>query len=127
MKAFLKKLICRPVRLAAAFCVICCAASASLSVSSYSRFPDAAEAAGETAAKESAEAPASAASKADALYLVKEYEGKVCVFRCPEETEEERLDVYVYSLPESDRRYLKQGIYLYSGRALCSLIEDYSD
>lgn len=127
MKAFLKKLIRRPVRLAAAFCVICCAASASLSVSSSFRIPDQAETAGESAAREGEETPASAPGKEDALYLVKEYEGKVCVFRCPGETEEERLDVYVYSLPETDRGYLREGIYLYSGRALYSLIEDYSD
>ncbi len=126
MKTILKKLIRRPVRLAAAFCVICCAAAASLSVSSYSRFPSGApEQSGSAAAENSS--PTAASLKADALYLIKEYEGKVCVFRCPEESEEERLDVYVYSLPDNDRAYLKKGIYLYSGEALHSLIEDYSD
>lgn len=125
MKTILKKLIRRPVRLAAAFCVICCAAAA-LSVSSYSRFPSGApEQSGSAAAENSS--PTAASLKADALYLIKEYEGKVCVFRCPEESEEERLDVYVYSLPDNDRAYLKKGIYLYSGEALHSLIEDYSD
>ena len=39
---------------------------------------------------------------------------------------EEELNVYTYSLPQTDRTYLENGIMIYTVSELVSLIEDYT-
>jgi len=59
------------------------------------------------------------------LKFAKEYEGKIGIFS-EDGKLEKTIDVYVKTLPETDRRLLKEGIILFSEDELRSLIEDYS-
>ncbi len=59
------------------------------------------------------------------VWIVREYEERIGIF-----TEDGQLirtiDVYTKTLPETDRRLLKEGIKITSEKQLNSLIEDYS-
>lgn len=60
------------------------------------------------------------------MYIVKEYDGKVSVFRFGENLPFEILEEIVYySLPEYDREQLKKGISVYTDEELQRLIEDF--
>ena len=60
------------------------------------------------------------------IWIVREYEEKIGVFS---ENDELLLviDTYTKTLPETDRRLLKEGILITSREALYSIIEDYSN
>ena len=77
---------------------------------------------GDTAANDS-DITQSAAE--DYVRIVKEYEGKIGIF-----TEDGALvniiDVYVKTLPETDRRLLREGIKVLSEQELRSITQDYS-
>lgn len=62
----------------------------------------------------------------DALFVVREKEGKVAIFDYRTGKVIEELNVYTYSLPQTDRTYLEKGIMLYTVSDLISLIEDYT-
>ena len=64
------------------------------------------------------------ASKTD-VYTVKEYEGRIGVFHNDDTTPYQEIDVDVSSLPEADRKLLKDGIKAYSTEKLNSIMEDY--
>ena len=59
------------------------------------------------------------------IRILKEYEGKIGIFN-EAGSLVDMIDVYVKTLPETDRRLLKEGIILFSEDELRSLIEDYS-
>ena len=54
------------------------------------------------------------------------YGAKVAIFDYRTGKVIEELNVYTYSLPQSDRTYLENGIMLYTVSELISLIEDYT-
>ncbi len=58
-------------------------------------------------------------------YLVKEYNGKVAIFRFGENEPEETLDIDISSLPLPDRTALKEGISMKDSKKLNQLIEDF--
>lgn len=58
-------------------------------------------------------------------YIVKEYDGKVAVFKLGENEPAETLDIDITSLPFSDRAALKEGISLQDTKKLNQLIEDF--
>jgi hypothetical protein len=62
----------------------------------------------------------------EALFVVREKDGKVAIFDYRSGKVIEELDIYTYSLPQIDRTYLENGIMLYNVSELISLIEDYS-
>ncbi len=62
-------------------------------------------------------------------YLVKTTDGKVCVFTVDDKGNtkySQTLEVYLGRLPESDRKRLKEGIYIATRTELAELMEDYS-
>ena len=59
------------------------------------------------------------------IYTVREYMGKVGIF-LSDGTLIELLDVYTKTLPETDRRLLKEGIEIIGKQQLNSIIEDYT-
>ena len=62
----------------------------------------------------------------EALFVVREKDGKVAIFDYRTGKVIEELNVYTYSLPQADRTYLENGIMLYTVSELISLIEDYT-
>lgn len=62
----------------------------------------------------------------DALFVVREKDGRVAIFDYRTGKVIEELNVYTYSLPQSDRTFLESGIMLYTVSELVSLIEDYT-
>lgn len=62
----------------------------------------------------------------EALFVVREKDGKVAIFDYRTGKVIEELNVYTYSLPQTDRTYLEKGIMLYTVSDLISLIEDYT-
>lgn len=62
----------------------------------------------------------------EALFVVREKDGKVAIFDYRTGKVIEELNIYTYSLPQTDRTYLENGIMLYTVSELISLIEDYS-
>lgn len=62
----------------------------------------------------------------EALFVVREKEGKVAIFDYRTGKVIEELNVYTYSLPQTDRTYLENGIMIYTVSELVSLIEDYT-
>ena len=62
----------------------------------------------------------------DALFVVREKDGRVAIFDYRTGKVIEELNVYTYSLPQSDRTFLENGIMLYTVSELISLIEDYT-
>ena len=61
-----------------------------------------------------------------AKYVLKEYEGRIGVFKNESTMPTEVLNVYVFTLPSADRSALKIGISVYGAEALQSLIEDFT-
>lgn len=59
-------------------------------------------------------------------WIIREYEDKIGVFSDDGELIEV-INTYTKTLPESDRRLLKEGILITSREALYSIIEDYSN
>ena len=62
----------------------------------------------------------------EALFVVREKDGKVAIFDYRTGKVIEELNVYTYSLPQTDRTYLQNGIMIYTVSELISLIEDYT-
>lgn len=69
---------------------------------------------------------AATASSATCSYLLKEYNGKIGVFRIGNAEPFRILETYVATLPVLDQSELKNGIYLHSEAELKSVIEDYT-
>lgn len=61
----------------------------------------------------------------EALYQLKEHNGKIAVVST-DGSIIEILDVYVFTLPETDKSQLLSGIPLYSETELLSIIQDYT-
>ena len=59
------------------------------------------------------------------LYVLKDYFGKVAVFKYNSNVPQETLSVYTNSLPLFDQKELTTGVYAYNEQELSSLIEDY--
>ncbi len=59
------------------------------------------------------------------LYVLKNYFGKVAVFKYNSNVPQETLSVYTNSLPLFDQKQLTTGVYAYNDEELYSLIEDY--
>ena len=59
-------------------------------------------------------------------WVVREYEEQIAVFR-PNGTLVRVLDTYTKTLPEADRRLLREGIAIQTEAGLYSLIEDYTE
>ena len=62
----------------------------------------------------------------EALFVVREKDGKVAIFDYRTGKVIEELNVYTYSLPQADRTYLENGIMLDTVSELISVIEDYT-
>ena len=58
-------------------------------------------------------------------YYLREYEGKIGVFRMNETTPYRVLDVYVSTLPSVDQLELRQGVYILDEAKLRVILEDY--
>lgn len=58
-------------------------------------------------------------------YVLKEYSGKVALFTENSTTPYEIYDIYIESLPNSDREKLENGITLHNETQLNRLLEDY--
>jgi len=67
------------------------------------------------------------ASQREVYMIAREYNGRLCLFS-PEDTKNPRemLDVYVNTLPESDRDMFRAGVSLYSESEVTRLLEDYT-
>ena len=59
------------------------------------------------------------------IYILKEYDGKLAVFRENQSKPYQVFNVYVKTLPAFDQGQLKQGIHVDGDDELSSLIEDY--
>jgi len=59
------------------------------------------------------------------LYVLKNYFGKVAVFKYNSNVPQETLSVYTNSLPLFDQKQLSTGVFAYTNEELTSLIEDY--
>ncbi len=57
------------------------------------------------------------------VYELKQYNGKIGVFK--NEALVYTLDIYIFTLPDSDKALLKEGIKAYSENELRDLIEEY--
>ena len=60
------------------------------------------------------------------IWLIREYEGRIGIFD-EDGTLLDMIDIYVKTLPETDKRLLKDGIRITSEQALRAIIEDYSN
>lgn len=58
-------------------------------------------------------------------YQLKEYEGKIGIYRTGEDKPYRVIDVYVSTLPAADQIELRDGIYIQSDEHLQRIIEDY--
>ena len=59
------------------------------------------------------------------IWIVREYRGQIGIFS-EDDTLVKTINVYIKTLPETDRILLKEGIRVTSERQLYSIIEDYS-
>ncbi len=59
-------------------------------------------------------------------YIIRDYQGRVAVFRYGEDEPEEVFEVFTSSLPESECERISKGITVKSDEELQSLIEDYT-
>lgn len=67
-------------------------------------------------------------NKPEIIYTVKEFEGKIAVFKSGNNTPERILDSpYIRDLPEYDRDLLRVGIPAYSEAELNLILEDYDE
>ena len=62
----------------------------------------------------------------DIIYVVAEHNGKIGIYDPNRTTVFEILDVYVDYLPDADKRYLQNGINIYTNDELLSVIADYT-
>lgn len=60
------------------------------------------------------------------LWIIKEYEGRIGVFS-EDGVLLEVIDIYVKTLPETDKNLLRDGIRVNSEQALKAIVEDYSN
>ena len=60
------------------------------------------------------------------IYIMKESDGKIAIFDADTGNIQKTLDVYIFTLPQRDKEYLKEGILIFSEQELYSLIEDYT-
>lgn len=60
-------------------------------------------------------------------WYMREYNGKIGIYRSGAAQPEQVLDVYVSMLPDEDKKMLAKGIYLKSRTELEERIEDYSN
>lgn len=61
------------------------------------------------------------------LYIVKEYEGKIAIYKTGEENPTQVLDdPYISNLPQADQQRLHEGIPVFTDDELTALIEDYT-
>ena len=65
------------------------------------------------------------ATKEERVWIIREYEERIGVFSEGGELVKV-IDVYTKTLPEADRRLLREGIRVTSEKQLYSIIEDYS-
>lgn len=59
-------------------------------------------------------------------YTLREYNGKVAVFKSNSESPEAIFDIYINSLPDYDKGQLAQGIRAKTFEELFAMIEDYT-
>ena len=59
------------------------------------------------------------------LYIVKDNDGIITIYRYDENEPYETTDIRIDSLPEYDRESLKKGIFVYSDEQLGRLMEDF--
>lgn len=89
------------------------------------RVPEQAEITPITESVSGVERQQSADSQPEYLYMLKEHEGRVAVFRTGSSEPELVLDALVKYLPDYDRSQMEQGIPVKDYDELVSLIEDY--
>lgn len=77
--------------------------------------------------KEQQKHEAAAAREMSVYCTVREYDGKLGVFRRAETLPYMTIDVRTSMLPEQDREQFRSGVELYSEEELKNLIEDFSD
>lgn len=58
-------------------------------------------------------------------YILKDYNGKIALYKNSNNTPDEVFDIFTDSLPESDAKSLKQGITASTEQELQKLIENY--
>lgn len=63
--------------------------------------------------------------KGEYMYLLKEYNEQIGIFRADEQTPFSIIDVYVYNLPTVDQSELKEGVFVLDDSKLKTIIEDY--
>lgn len=68
----------------------------------------------------------SASSVMQNYYIVREYNGKLAVFKNSDKYPTTIYDVFVFTFPEADKELLKKGIKVTSEHDLRKLIEDYT-
>lgn len=66
----------------------------------------------------------STVSPAAQTYVVRDFNGKVAVFNCSSNEPLEVYDTDTASLPDTDKRYLSEGIYADTDEELETIIED---
>ncbi|MEG2286115.1 MAG: hypothetical protein RSB90_11175 [Eubacterium sp.] len=59
------------------------------------------------------------------IYVLKEFNNKIGVYRYGKTSPERSIDVFTDSLPQKDRDELKDGVLIYSDTELQRLIEDF--
>ena len=59
-------------------------------------------------------------------YVLREYCGRIGIFTDSQDTPTEVLGVYVFTLPEADRKALEIGIAVFDRDSLRALIEDFT-
>lgn len=77
--------------------------------------------------KEMSKHEAAAAHEEQPSYTVREYEGRLAVFRYGETEPFTTMDVRAAMLPDHDREQFRKGVDLYSEKELKQLMEDFSD
>ena len=60
------------------------------------------------------------------LFIIRAYDGKLAIYKNGDASPFEVLDVYIFTLPEHDRKLLNAGIGVDSTDELRSIIEDYT-
>ena len=66
------------------------------------------------------------AAQKESVYILGVKDGRLAIYASDGYTLIDLLDTYVYSLPQSDREAVSQGIEVYSVSELVALIQDYT-
>ena len=74
--------------------------------------------------QESSSITAAASQQEDNLYIVKEYNGHIGVFRDGDKQPFEEIDIDIHIFPEEDQKLLQDGIQAKSATELTRIIED---